>query len=121
MKATAAAVGRKLAALSERQWLAIIITVSTLLRIMTALYLGNQVEVLPGTFGRVWIKDDPRLTILVPVSAVYAIGQLELVQVVRGNRIIRRLVKTGPRMGDAIEILSGLEDGDTILVDPVKG
>jgi RND family efflux transporter MFP subunit len=82
---------------------------------------GATSEVLPGTFGRVWIKDDPRPMILVPASAVYAIGQLEMVQVVREDRVIRRLVKTGPRRGNDIEILSGLADGETILVEPIKG
>ena len=82
---------------------------------------GAGTDVLPGTFGRVWITDDPRPAILVPMSAVYRIGQLELVQLVTDNRVVRRMVKTGPRFGDRIEILSGLSDGDTILIQPVKG
>jgi RND family efflux transporter MFP subunit len=82
---------------------------------------GATTDVLPGTFGRVWIKDDPRPTILIPASAVYAIGQLEMVQVVAEDRVIRRLVKTGARRGEEIEILSGLTDGETILVEPLKG
>lgn len=77
-------------------------------------------DVLPGTFGRVWIADDPRPAILVPTTAVYRIGQLEMVQVVAGNRVIRRLVKTGSLFGDQIEILSGLSTGDTILATPMK-
>jgi RND family efflux transporter MFP subunit len=82
---------------------------------------GAGTDVLPGTFGRVWITDDPRPAILVPTSAVYRIGQLQMVQVVADQRVIRRLVKTGPLFGDRIEILSGLSDGDTILIQPIKG
>jgi len=82
---------------------------------------GAGADVLPGTFGRVWITDDPRPAILVPTSAVYRIGQLEMVQLVAEKRVIRRLVKTGPLFGDQIEILSGLSAGDTILVQPIKG
>ena len=78
-------------------------------------------DVLPGTFGRVWIADAPRPAILIPASAVYRIGQLEMVQLVTDNRVIRRLVKTGPLFGDQIEILSGLSTGDTILAQPIKG
>jgi RND family efflux transporter MFP subunit len=78
-------------------------------------------DVLPGTFGRVWIADDPRPALLIPASAVYRIGQLEMVQLVTDNRVIRRLVKTGPLFGDQIEILSGLSNGDTILAQPIKG
>ncbi|UCH20129.1 MAG: efflux RND transporter periplasmic adaptor subunit [Deltaproteobacteria bacterium] len=82
---------------------------------------GVSTDVLPGTFGRIWISDDPRPAILVPASAVYKIGQLEMVQVIKGNTVIRRLVKTGPRYGDMIEILSGLSDNDMILIEPIKG
>ena len=82
---------------------------------------GAGTDVLPGTFGRVWITDAPRPAILVPSSAVYRIGQLELVQLVTDDRVIRRLVKTGPRFGDQIEILSGLSAGDTILIQPIQG
>ena len=82
---------------------------------------GAGADVLPGTFGRVWIADDPRPAILVPASAVVRIGQLEMVQLVTDQRVIRRLVKTGPLFGDRIEILSGLSSGDTILIEPIKG
>ena len=78
-------------------------------------------DVLPGTFGRVWIADSPRPAILVPTSAVYRIGQLEMVQVVKDRHVIRRLVKTGAIFGERIEILSGLSAGDTILTEPIKG
>ena len=82
---------------------------------------GAGTDVLPGTFGRVWIADDPRPAILVPASAVYRIGQLEMVQVVADKRVIRRLVKTGSFFEDRIEILSGLSAGDVILTQPIKG
>ena len=76
---------------------------------------------MPGTFGRLWIEDDAVATICVPVSAVYNVGQLEIAQVVQDNRVFRRLVKTGAVRGDQVEVLSGLDDGDKILVNPVKG
>jgi len=38
---------------TNKNWLAIIIIVSILLRVAIAFYLGNQVEVLPGTFDQV--------------------------------------------------------------------
>lgn len=81
---------------------------------------GVEDGVLPGTFGRLWLEEEPRPSIRVPASAVYRVGQLELVQVVEGGRAIRRLVKTGPLYGDRVEVLSGLKDGETVLTDPVK-
>lgn len=72
-------------------------------------------QVLPGTFGRVWVEDDVRASILVPASAVFRSGQLEMVHVVEDGRALRRSVKTGARYGEEVEILSGLRPGDTIL------
>jgi multidrug efflux pump subunit AcrA (membrane-fusion protein) len=42
-----------------------------------------------------------------------------MVQVVVGDLIVRRLVKSGPASGDKIEILSGLKDGEKVLLKPV--
>lgn len=81
---------------------------------------GVEGDVLPGTFGRLWVEDAPRDSIRVPASAVYHVGQLALAQVVKDGRAVRRLVKTGPAYGDRIEILSGLDAGDVILVSPAK-
>ena len=81
---------------------------------------GVEGDVLPGTFGRLWVDAEPREAIFVPTSAVARIGQLAFVQVVRDGRAFRRLVKTGPARGDQIEILSGLRAGDAILATPVQ-
>ncbi len=73
----------------------------------------------PGTFGRMWIRGAARPEIRIPASAVYAVGQLDFVQIVREGRAIRRLVRVGPREGDTVEALSGLAAGDVILCTPV--
>ena len=75
-------------------------------------------DILPGTFGRLFVDDAARDTILIPASAVYRAGQLEMVQVVENGRAVRRLVKSGPMAGDKIEILSGLKNGEIVLVKP---
>ena len=80
---------------------------------------GVTGDVLPGTFGRLFVDDTARETILVPASAIYRAGQLEMIQVVEGDRVVRRLVKSGPASGDKVEILSGLKDGEKVLVKPV--
>jgi RND family efflux transporter MFP subunit len=78
-------------------------------------------EILPGTFGRMWVEDEPRDAILVPASAVYRVGQLEFVRIVRGDRSLRRAVRTGPSDGDQVEILAGLEIGERILAKAPEG
>ena len=81
---------------------------------------GVEGDVLPGTFGRLWVEAEPREAIFVPAAAVVRIGQLAFVQVVRDGRAFRRLVKTGPAQGDRIEILSGLRTGDVVLAQPIQ-
>lgn len=81
---------------------------------------GDTADVLPGTFGRLWVPDDARPALLIPVSAVYSVGQIELVQLVKDQRVIRRAIRTGPKQGELVEALSGLAAGNVVLVHPVK-
>jgi membrane fusion protein (multidrug efflux system) len=75
-------------------------------------------NILPGVFGRLWIEEDPRPGIVIPASAVYRVGQLEMVLVVEENRAIRRMVTTGLRLGQRVEVLSGLKEKEIIVVHP---
>ncbi len=77
-------------------------------------------DVLPGTFGRLWVAAEPRETISVPAAAVVQLGQLSFVQVARDGRVLRRLVKTGPVRDGRVEILSGLRAGETVLANPIR-
>jgi RND family efflux transporter MFP subunit len=81
---------------------------------------NKKADILPGTFGRVWVREDPHPAIIVPASAVILLGQLEMVYLVQDNRVVRRMVKSGPSFGKKIEILSGLSQGDVILIFPLK-
>lgn len=80
----------------------------------------SEGDILPGTFGRLWVEAEEREAVFAPVSAVTRIGQLAFVQAVRDGRAVRRLVKTGPVRDDRVEILSGLRSGDVILVNPIQ-
>lgn len=75
---------------------------------------------LPGTYGHIRVDGESHDAVWVPASALYRIGQQELVQVVAGDRVIRRVVKTGVVQDDQVEVLSGLSDGEVILAEPVK-
>ena len=77
-------------------------------------------DILPGTFGRVWVRENPHMAVMIPADAVTMVGQLEMVNVVQDGRVLRRMVKTGPTYGKQVEILSGLSAGDVILVSPLK-
>lgn len=68
----------------------------------------------PGMFGKLRIPVGKRPIVTVPWSAVVRVGQLELVRVIHGNTWETRYVKSGMRMGEDVEILSGLSGTETI-------
>jgi RND family efflux transporter MFP subunit len=75
--------------------------------------------VRPGQFARIALPVASASVLLVPVSAVTSIGQMErLFTVDERNRTALRLVKTGAIRGDRVEIVSGLDAGDRVVIAP---
>jgi len=72
-----------------------------------------------GQFGRVAVPVAETKVLSVPASAVSKRGQMEIVFAIKDNKAILRLVKTGKALGEKMEILSGLEEGEQIVVDNV--
>jgi len=72
----------------------------------------------PGMFGRLRIRLEERPTVLIPLSAVSQVGQLKTVRVLKEGRWVRRYVTVGGRIGERVDVLSGLEGGETIGWDP---
>lgn len=68
----------------------------------------------PGMFGKLRIPVDRLRIVTVPQAAIRRVGQLELVLVKVGDTWMSRYVKTGERIGDSVEILSGLDGTETI-------
>jgi membrane fusion protein (multidrug efflux system) len=73
-------------------------------------------DVLPGAFGRIGVEDSVRDCVSLPARAVLRRGQLEMVEVVEGERAVQRLVRTRTLDADRVEILSGLSGGETVVV-----
>ncbi len=71
-----------------------------------------------GQFARIRLPGRPIEAILVPSSAVSRYGQIERVYTVEEGRVDLRIVKTGARYGDRIEILAGLGPDDTLILNP---
>ncbi len=57
----------------------------------------------------------PRL--LVPKAAVRTVDGTAIVFVVRGDRVERRAVKIGANDGDQVEVVSGLNAGERVVID----
>jgi RND family efflux transporter MFP subunit len=70
-----------------------------------------------GQFGRVSVPVGEASAIRVPASAVIQRGQMELVFVVASGHAQLRLIKTGSRIGDEIELVSGLNSGEQIVTE----
>jgi RND family efflux transporter MFP subunit len=86
---------------------------------LVKLDLPDRPGLRAGQFGRVAVPVAETHLLLVPRGSVLQRGQMEAVFVVRENRALLRLVKTGKRLGDRIEILSGLERGDPVVTSDV--
>jgi RND family efflux transporter MFP subunit len=69
-----------------------------------------------GQFGRVSVPVAEVKLLLVPQSAVLKRGQMELIFVAKEGKAALRLVKTGKVLESRIEVLSGLEEGEQIIV-----
>lgn len=71
-----------------------------------------------GQFARLLVESGTTEAILVPASAVTRYGQIERVFVIEQGRAVLRLVKTGRLEGSRIEVLSGLNPRETVIVAP---
>ncbi|HEX5647097.1 MAG TPA: efflux RND transporter periplasmic adaptor subunit [Nitrospira sp.] len=75
-----------------------------------------------GMFGRLQLDKGTSKTILVPETAVVERGELTSVFAVGADRIARlRWVKTGRRLEKQAEILSGVNVGESVLLDAARG
>ena len=75
-------------------------------------------DLRPGMFGRLYFDGQERQALLVPSSAVNHIGQLETIQVAAPDGMNVRHIKTGKRYGPDVEVLSGLQAGEKIILPP---
>ncbi len=74
-----------------------------------------------GQFARVALTGTNETTLVIPDSAVISRGQMDIVFVVEGKAARMRLVRTGAVYDDGIEILSGLEPAEQVVVSGAEG
>lgn len=73
---------------------------------------------VPGLYGIISFNTRESATILVPLSAISTVGQLESVRVVESGKVKIRHVKTGRKTENGkVEVLSGLNTGEEIVVE----
>ncbi|MBN1343198.1 MAG: efflux RND transporter periplasmic adaptor subunit [Phycisphaerae bacterium] len=73
-------------------------------------------NVYPGMFGRILIPLDEEEYLVIPKAAVRRVGQLTVVGVADGSLLRRRAVQLGRAVGDDVQVLSGLREGEKVAI-----
>ena len=80
----------------------------------------------PGTTAKVVFdaeagtaSDGAAAPVRIPLSAVAQRGELSGAYVKQGGRLLLRQLRLGARVGDNVEVISGLQAGDRVASDPV--
>ena len=69
-----------------------------------------------GMFGRILIPLGEEEVLVIPGRAVQHVGQLKLVDVAEDDRVARRSIRTGRQLAADVEVLSGLREGERVVV-----
>jgi HlyD family secretion protein len=69
----------------------------------------------PGFFARVTIHTDRKDKVLIiPVESLITVSGIEKVFAIENGKIAERIVRSGVRLGDVVEIVEGLKEGDVV-------
>jgi RND family efflux transporter MFP subunit len=80
----------------------------------------GQFGLYPGMFVKAAFAVGETERLLVPAAAVFHRSEVTGVYVVRPDGVRLRQVRTGPTIGDQVEILAGLSAGEQVALDPVR-
>jgi RND family efflux transporter MFP subunit len=72
--------------------------------------------VYAGMFGRILIPLDEEQVLVIPKAAVRNVGQLQLVDVLDNDQTSRRAIRVGRTIRDDVEVLSGLHEGERVVL-----
>jgi hypothetical protein len=80
--------------------------------------LPRTVTARTGTFARVVFRGTTRKALLVPATAVRRHGQVSSVFVARDGVARLRLIQEGVSTPEGIEVLAGLDAGESVVTSP---
>ena len=83
--------------------------------------LPSTVTARTGSFARVVFRGAPRQALLVPAHAIQRHGQVLSVYVVQDGVARLRLIRVGTSSSEGVEVLTGLEAGESVVVSPLVG
>lgn len=79
------------------------------------IYIGARDDLKVGAFARASIETARSKGLSVPASAILYGREAASVQLVRDGKIETRRIATGLRMGNLVEVTSGLAEGDSVV------
>src|SRR5205807_1454928 len=86
---------------------------------MVEVLVPNHEHLLkPGAFARAFVQTrvDPRI-VFIPQQAVISFAGTNKVFTIAAGKASEKLVETGEHQGELVEILSGLDGSESIVVD----
>ena len=75
---------------------------------------------LPGQRIKVHTSGAAEAMLVIPRAALLVRGELQAVYVAGPERFVLRAVRLGRDLGERVEVLAGLRDGEKIALDPVR-
>jgi RND family efflux transporter MFP subunit len=79
--------------------------------------VSNSGQLVPGMFGTIYLPLGTKSALLVPKQAITAIGQIETVEVVKGNKAQRSFIRTVSCNNQRLrQVISGLKSGQQIIL-----
>jgi multidrug efflux pump subunit AcrA (membrane-fusion protein) len=79
----------------------------------------NDGNLRPGSFAKAEIvTNDAKMAVTVPNNAIVTFAGIEKVIVIQNGKALERPITTGRRSAEWTEILSGVNVGDQVIVDP---
>jgi RND family efflux transporter MFP subunit len=78
-------------------------------------------NIYSGMFGRIFIPLEDEDVLVVPEAAIRKVGQLDEVDVIDGNAVSRRSVQLGRTLDEGCEVLSGLSEGEKVVLPQAAG
>ncbi|HSH10072.1 MAG TPA: efflux RND transporter periplasmic adaptor subunit [Oceanipulchritudo sp.] len=85
---------------------------------LAKLDLPDGAKVRSGQYVRVNWPAGETSSLWMPASALSVMGQMERVFVILDGQTHLRLVRTGAREGDLVQILAGLDEGEQVVLSP---
>ncbi len=80
------------------------------------LNLDSSQTLLPGMLGRLQVSVGERTALVIPANCVRSVGQIERVSLVREGRVSPVTIRTGKSHNDLVEVLTGLSEGEEVLI-----